>query len=240
MQCLISCEHASNRVPQRYARLFAGKENVLASHASYDAGAAKFARILAKQIHVPVYLGTISRQLVDLNRSRSNRKTLFTQYSRMLEQNERELLLQKYYQPYRQRIEDAVEAIIGKGKPVLHISIHSFTPVKKGTVRKADIGLLYDPARKGEKDLCAFLAVLLKQKAGPLRVRRNYPYLGKTDGFTSFLRKIYPAELYAGLEIEINQAFLLKSGNKKIKTINILTEGISHILQLNELAQLTD
>lgn len=239
MECIISCEHGSNRVPPRFARLFEGNEKVLSSHQSYDQGAAKLALRLAGQIHVPVYLGNISRLLVDLNRSRSNRKTLFTQYSRMLEQNERELLLRKYYQPYRQRIVDAVEAFTSKGNPVLHISIHTFTPVRNNKVRKADIGLLYDPTRKCEKDLSAFLASLLKQSAGLLRVRRNYPYLGKTDGFTSYLRKIYPADLYAGLEIEMNQAFLVKNDYKQKKTLNLIVEGISNILQLNEFAQLT-
>ncbi|MEO8932838.1 MAG: N-formylglutamate amidohydrolase, partial [Xanthomarina sp.] len=36
--------------------------------------------------------------------------------------------------------------------------------------------------------------------------RFNYPYLGKADGFTSYLRKQFPKN-YLGIEIEVNQKF---------------------------------
>ena len=238
MKCIISCEHASNRVPRQYTHVFAGKEKVLASHHAYDPGAAAIARKLAGRVQASVYLGSVTRLLIDLNRSPSNRKSLYTQYSRMLEQNDRDLLLKKYYHPYRENIENAVGAIIGEGMPILHISLHSFAPVKKGKARKADIGLLYDPARKCEKDLCVLIVGILKEALVGIRVRRNYPYLGKTDGFTSYLRKKYSAKLYAGIEIEINQALLLKKDNKKKKMLNVLGEGVSKILQVNEFSQL--
>jgi predicted N-formylglutamate amidohydrolase len=121
-------------------------------------------------------------------------------------EKDREWLLRKYYQPYREKVEMAVARMMQRGKPVLHLSIHSFTPVKNDTLRNADIGLLYDPARQCEKDLCTFLAKILKEEGVPLRVRKNYPYLGKTDGFASFFRTKYSAELYAGIEIETNQS----------------------------------
>ena len=240
MKCIVSCEHASNRVPPRFTHVFQGHEKVLASHQAYDYGAAELAHSLARQIHAPVYLGAISRLLIDLNRSPSNRKSLFTQYSRMLAQNERQQLLQKYFQPYREKVENAVDEIIGKGKPVLHVSVHSFASVKRGKTRKADIGLLYDPARKGEKDICAFIVKLLKKKMVELRVRRNYPYLGKTDGFTSYLRRKYSEKFYAGIEIEINQAFLLKNDNRTNKAVYFLKEGISTILQADMFSQLAN
>ena len=237
MKCIISCEHASNKVPPRFAHVFRGKEKVLFSHQAYDHGAAKLARSLAKKIDAQVYLGSISRLLIDLNRSQTNRKTLFTKYSRVLQQHDRELLVKNYYQPYRKKVEDAVEAITGMGKPVLHISVHSFAPVKKGKVRKADIGLLYDPARKYEEDLCTYIVGLLKQDEVKLRVRRNYPYLGKTDGFTSYLRRKHAAGFYVGIEVEVNQAILLKSNNKKGKAEKVLAEGLSTILQAGKFSQ---
>ena len=240
MKCIISCEHASNRVPPRFAHIFTGQGKVLTSHQAYDYGAAKLARSLAGQIHAPVYLGAISRLLIDLNRSPSNRKSLFTHYSRMLPQNERELLLQKYYLPYREKVENAVGEIIGKGKPVVHVSIHSFAPVKRGKTRKADIGLLYDPARKAEKDICAFMVQLLKKEVVSLRVRRNYPYQGKTDGFTSYLRRKYAAKFYAGIEIEINQDFLLQNDNNTKKVKYLLEKGISNMLQADTFSQLVN
>ena len=239
MKCIISCEHASNRVPPRFAQLFKGKEKVLCSHQAYDPGAANLARRLAGRIKSSVYLGSVSRLLIDLNRSPANRKSLYSSYSRKLEKNDRELLLQKYYSPYREKVDTAVGRIIDKDRPVLHISIHSFAPVKSGKVRKADIGLLYDPARTIEKEISGFLAGLLHEQVVSLRVRRNYPYLGKTDGFTSFMRRKYSAKLYAGIELEINQ-LLFSSGKSKIReTEDILVKGISNILKSRDFSKFT-
>jgi len=192
------------------------------------------ARRLGKNCRASVHLGSISRLLIDLNRSPTNRKTLYTPYSRKLQQDERELLLQKYYEPYRKKVTEEIDRVIWRGKPVLHISLHSFSPIKSGKMRKADIGLLYDPARWAEKHICSFLAKLLQDKTASLRVRRNYPYLGKTDGFTAFLRKKYPGNLYAGIEIEINQALLSASNEKKRKAQDIIADGIKTILKYQD------
>lgn len=238
MKCIVSCEHASNRLPSRYAALFQGKEKVLASHQSYDPGAAALARRLAKKFNASLHLGSISRLLIDLNRSPTNRKTLFSSYSGMLEPEERRRLQEKYYNPYRERLEKEIAFIIRKGRPVLHISVHSFVPVKGGKTRRADVSLLYDPARKYEKKMCGFLAEFLKEREPRLKIRRNYPYLGKTDGFTSFLRKQYSAKQYAGIEIEINQALLLKDDKKKRRAEQTLVEGIMEVLKTQDFSRL--
>jgi predicted N-formylglutamate amidohydrolase len=231
MKCIISCEHASNKVPRQYIHVFAGKEKVLASHQAYDPGAAAIARRLAGRVQASVYLGSVTRLLIDLNRSPANRKTLYTPYSRKLQHGDRKLLFSKYYRPYREIVEREINRFTAKVTPVLHISVHSFSPVKGGRVRKVDIGLLYDPARRNEKMICAYLASLLQEEKGILRVRRNYPYQGKTDGFTSFMRKKLPVKLYAGIEIEINQTLLSPGNKKKRKMEQLLEEGIKNILK---------
>ena len=229
MKCIISCEHASNRIPPHFAYLFDGKDNVKSSHRAYDAGAASLARRLAKRLNGSLHLGSISRLLIDLNRSQTNRRSLFSQYSGKLKKRDREMLLKKYHFPYRKRVEEEVGRIIAQGRPALHISIHSFCPVKDSKVRKADIGLLYDPARKSEKKICVLLGRFLHKEIMSLQVRRNYPYLGKSDGFTAFLRKQYTAEHYAGIEIEMNQGLLLSQRNRKEKVIETLIKGITII-----------
>ena len=55
----------------------------------------------------------------------------------------------------RARSERLVGNAIGRGRRVIHVSAHSFTPGLDGKVRTADVGLLYDPARPGEVRLCA-------------------------------------------------------------------------------------
>jgi len=238
MKGVFSCEHASNRVPRHFGHLFQGRDKILASHQAYDPGAAATARRIAKDCQSSVHLGSVTRLLIDLNRSPFNRKTLYTAYSRGLAQNDRELLYCKYYLPYRELVEREIGRFAAKGKPVLHISVHSFSPVKGGKVRKADVGLLYDPARRHEKVIGGYLAALLQEEMASLRVRRNYPYLGKTDGFTSFLRKKFSEKQYAGIEVELNLAFMSPGNKKKKKVEEVLAAGISNILRLKDFSQL--
>jgi len=95
---------------------------------------------------------------------------------------------------------------------VIHLSSHSFTPVLDGKVRNADVGLLYDPARSGEVELCRRWQTRLKAWAPEWKVRRNYPYTGRSDGFTAYLRRRFPADVYVGIELEINHKHVLNGG----------------------------
>jgi hypothetical protein len=49
----------------------------------------------------------------------------------------------------------------------------------------------------------------LHWEAPHLRVKKNYPYRGWTDGLTTTLRGKFPARRYVGIEIEVNQALAL-------------------------------
>ena len=49
-----------------------------------------------------------------------------------------------------------------------------------------------------------------------LRIRRNYPYLGKADGFVTHLRRRFKSEDYIGIELEMNQA-LVHAGRRDWK-----------------------
>lgn len=109
-------------------------------------------------------------------------------------------------------IPEAVSAgIIATGGQVLHLSIHSFTPILTGTARNADIGLLYDPKRPAEKQLCRKWQGSLVACCPELRIRRNYPYHGNADALVTSLRQRFPAENYLGIELEINQRYFLEN-----------------------------
>jgi hypothetical protein len=69
--------------------------------------------------------------------------------------------------------------------------------------------LLYDPGRAGERRTCARWKTALHEALPLLRVRRNYPYSGKDDGFIPFLRGRFRPSAYIGIEIEINQAIVV-------------------------------
>ena len=97
---------------------------------------------------------------------------------------------------------------------MIHISSHSFTPELYGRVRQADVGLLYDPGRRGEAKLCAQWKESLARMAPDLRVRRNYPYAGKGDGLTSYLRQQFRPTAYVGIELEVNQKIVFAAGRR--------------------------
>ena len=208
---LITCEHGGNRIPPRYCHLFAGCEELLQTHRGYDAGALVLARELAKALTGTLFVSTTSRLLIDLNRSIGHPR-LYSEATRDAPVMVRSEILEKYYLPHRSKVEADIAKAVARGRRVIHVASHSFTPEIEGTVRNADIGLLYDPARFGELELCCRWQAQLKVLAPHLKVRRNYPYAGKSDGLTAYLRRRFPAELYVGIELEINQRHVFNGG----------------------------
>lgn len=208
---LVTCEHGGNDIPPAYQALFRGRRDLLESHRGYDAGALDMARTLAAALNASLVSATVSRLLVDLNRSLGHPQ-LFSPATRGEPLQVRAAIVEGYYRPYRQEVEAWVRQWAGRGRRVIHLSSHSFTSELDGEVRRADAGLLYDPARPGEKALCARWKAALAHRAPALRVRRNYPYAGRGDGLTSHLRRRFQPGEYLGIELEINQAMVAAGG----------------------------
>ena len=134
-------------------------------------------------------------------------------------------MLERYYQPYRVWLETHVREAIARGERVLHVSAHSFTPQLHGVVRRADVGLLYDPRRALELRFCRAWQQAIEAASPGIRVRRNYPYRGYDDGLTTYLRTLFPAGRYAGIEIEVNQKFRLGDARawRAVRTVLVTT-----------------
>jgi len=208
---LISCEHGGNRVPPRYLPLFASESTLLTTHRGYDIGILPFARRLSRELAAPLHAATVTRLLVDLNRSRQS-PTLFSPLSRPLPDSERAAILRRYYDPYRQQVTATATRLQENGGRVVHLSVHSFTPILDGRERRVDIGLLYDPSRDEERLFCHKWQLLLQQRARQLRVRCNAPYRGVSDSLVKALRNHFAPESYLGIELEINQRYPLQGG----------------------------
>ena len=210
---LITCEHGGNRIPASYQRFFRGRRALLDSHRGYDPGALVMAKALARAFKAPLVTSTVSRLLVDLNRSIGHPQA-FSVATRDAPAELRAKIVERHYRPYRLQVERLVRQLASRGRRVIHISSHSFTPELDGKVRLADVGLLYHPGRHGEARLCARWKASLAAFAPELRVRRNYPYAGKGDGLTSHLRLRFPSNAYVGIELEINQSIVLAAGRR--------------------------
>lgn len=210
---LVTCEHGGNRIPAPYRRLFVGQQALLESHRGYDAGALVLAKELAHSCQAPLVASTTSRLLVDLNRSIGNR-TLFSAATRGASADARAQIVEEHYRPHRDRVEEMVAQAVSLAQRVIHVASHSFTPELDGKARSADVGLLYDPRRRGEVEMCARWRDSLVALAPELRVRRNYPYAGKGDGLTSHLRTLFTESQYVGVELEVNQRFVAEGGRR--------------------------
>ena len=218
---MITCEHASNALPDFVLRAFRDSDGipdeVLASHRGYDIGAYKIFSILVKRLKPDFHSASkFSRLVVDMNRS-STSKSFYSEYTSSLPSTVKARML-SLWEKYREKIESFVAGKIpekqrkaAKEAPlkVIHLGIHSFTPVLNGVERDADVGILYDPSRPSEAKIAEILIKNILDREPSLRIRKNYPYLGKSDGLTTTLRQKFGPS-YAGLEIEINQKLLSK------------------------------
>ena len=206
---IFTCEHGGNDIPPEYLDCFDGGQAILSSHRGYDPGTLELASRFAETFSAPLHYSTTTRLLVELNRSVRNRRVLFSSFTKRLSPEMKEAILRDFYFPYRKRVEDAIAGWVGSGGTVLHLSVHSFTPVLDGRARNADIGLLYDPGRGPEKEFSLRYGEEIIRLDRTVRVRRNYPYRGIADGFTTYLRSRFPGGSYLGIELEVNQKFPL-------------------------------
>ncbi len=207
MKLVFTCEHGGNSIPEKYQSLFVNANDALNSHRGIDYGSLDLFEF-CKSLSDFSKSNTVSRLLIELNRSKHHPK-LFSEFSASLTTENKSKLISEFYDPYRDKIEEEILRLIKIGEEVVHLSFHSFTPILNGEIRNTDIGILYDPSRNSEKLISKQLKQNLLAELPDFRIRYNYPYLGTADGFTTYLRKKFPQN-YTGIELEINQKFILE------------------------------
>ncbi len=222
-QLLITCEHGGNRIPRILAPLFFEAGEALTGHRGWDPGALGVARTMAARLRAPLEYATLSRLVVDLNRSPGH-PHVFSEFTKALNPDRRARALLLYHTPYRQKVDGLVGAWLQRGRDVVHVSVHSFTPVLHGVRRTADLSLLYDPAREAERALASRWVRALSEALPELAIRRNQPYRGTSDGVTTWLRRHGPS--YRGIEVEINQRLLDAWGAFPDRFADALARGL--------------
>jgi predicted N-formylglutamate amidohydrolase len=222
---IITSEHGGNRVPVPYRPLFRGQSALLDSHRGYDPGSLVMAKALASAFAAPLVASTVSRLVIDLNRSIGHPQ-LFSAVTRAAPAQTRAQIVEDHYRPHRTQVESLVRQAVARGHRVIHISSHSFTAELDGKVRGTDVGLLYHPSRRREVEVCARWKDTLAALAPELRVRRNYPYAGKADGLTSHLRTRFVPGDYVGIELEVNQGIVFAAGRRWTALRRILIDSL--------------
>jgi len=143
---VITCEHATNDLPEGYSWTDHDQRYFVDEHWGLDIGALQMAKELAQELKCVFVQSLYSRLLIDPNRSIVS-DTLFRKYgdgkevdlNKDLTFEEEQKRIRKYYLPYY----DALREISTKVDPAYILSIHSFTAMYQGERRPMEIGVLY-------------------------------------------------------------------------------------------------
>ncbi len=225
---LITCEHAVNTIPERYKTIFETADGLLNTHRGIDFGSDNIARHLSRAFNCKLFTAETSRLLIDFNRSLGH-SNCFSEISRELAPVEKERIINDYYLSYRNAVKEYLSANINKGFQVIHLSIHSFTPILHDAPRQTEFGLLYDPKRASEKAIARAWQREFRKLEKEWRIRLNYPYKGTADGFTTALRRDFDDMSYIGIEVECNQA-LTQNESSLRKIRHLLEKSLRPIL----------
>jgi predicted N-formylglutamate amidohydrolase len=198
---LLTCEHASNRLPEGWH--WPDEDRWLVNtHWAIDLGIAQITRALADELGATAVLSRFSRLIVDPNRpvgSDSQFRLVADGRDVALNLNldpaERAHRIERLYDPFH----GAIERQLRQHEGSLVLSLHSFTPVYENSpARWMELGILFDR----EDALARRLAPCIKRQG--LMVALNEPYTGKGG-------MMYSAQSHAdrtgrrALEIEIRQ-----------------------------------
>jgi predicted N-formylglutamate amidohydrolase len=186
---VLVCEHASNRMPERYRRLGLSEHDLL-RHIAWDMGALEVAQACAERLDAPLISATYSRLLLDLNRPLDADDSIVVHSEDTpipgnceLAADERRLRHDAIYQPFHHALEQLIDARVARGQATTLLSMHSFTPSYHGVARPWHVGVLAEHDRRLADDLLAAF------RADPaLCVGDNLPYAPKQGVYHSMDR----------------------------------------------------
>lgn len=180
---VISCDHASNRVPEAINNGDLGLgEPDMQRHIAYDVGAAGVSRHLAELLNAPLILSRFSRLVIDPNRGEDDPTLVMQLYdgtiiaaNRGLGEDDLAARINQLHRPYHAAFAKLMAA---RKNPIL-IAIHSFTPQLAGHPKRPwQVGVLFV---KEDQRLSTPLIDLLRAE-DDICVGVNEPYDGHLPG----------------------------------------------------------
>jgi len=225
---VITCEHASNELPDGYVWTENDRTHFVDDHWGWDAGSLDVGMYLAKELKCVLVYSLYSRLLLDVNRSTSA-DTLFrtegdghiVDLNKNLTYEEEEKRIIKYHHTYYH----ALREISLKIDPLYIFSVHSFTPVYEGQARSLEVGILVNYSEELAEKVCDGIQ---KKKHN---IAINEPYDGKQglNALDTLLFAKYPVKRQ-GIQFEFRND-LLKDSKKalklKIDTLEVIKEACS-------------
>jgi len=203
---LLTCDHASNRVPRALARLGLA-DGALAQHIGWDIGAAAVTRALAGRLGAPAVLSGYSRLVIDCNRDPADQSSIPVESdqvavpgNRGLNQAARAARRAALFAPYHAAIAERLAAVRASGEVPALVSIHSFTPEMGGVTRPWQVGVLWDVDDRISTPLIAAL------RAAGLTVGDNQPYSARHPaGYTQRHHALERGLPHVAIEVRQNE-----------------------------------
>jgi predicted N-formylglutamate amidohydrolase len=182
-RCLVTCDHASNRVPVEVAGGDLGiAAEDMARHIAWDVGAQGVALALGAALDATVICSDFSRLVIDPNRGEEDPTLVMKLYdgtiipaNRHVDADEVARRLDRLYRPYHA----ALTRLAARRADTVIVAIHSFTPCLRARApRPWHVGVLYAPR---DARLSRRLIARLQAEAD-LCVGDNEPYAGALPG----------------------------------------------------------
>jgi predicted N-formylglutamate amidohydrolase len=147
---LITCDHASNRIPRSLANLGLDQAS-LSRHIAWDIGCAQLSRRLSELLDAPAILGGFSRLVIDLNRHLNDPTSIPPVSDNVRIPGNRDILhthaaqrIEELFVPYHNALSTMLgEMHVSRGVPVI-MAMHSFTPVWGHFERPWHVGVLWN------------------------------------------------------------------------------------------------
>jgi predicted N-formylglutamate amidohydrolase len=191
---LLTCEHASGRIPKRFGKLGLTIAELNGAKDLYDPGSLELARKMAQLLNCSLLTSNVSRLVIDYNRRLDMKgvaKNTYHAPALKLEllteikgaetrvpipMNHRERASAKmryhtYVEPYKNAGVKLATKLAQLHGTCIVFSVHSFYPLYNGSVRTVDVDIMFDVAKKLGTRIARAAAGLTT-----LRVATNKPW----------------------------------------------------------------
>lgn len=225
---LITCDHASNRVPDWVAGGDLGIDPAdMARHIAYDVGAAGLTCALADRMHAPAILSDFSRLVIDPNRGEDDPTLIMRLYdgtvipaNRRLTAEDATARLNRLHRPYHA----ALAVLAGQHSARAICAIHSFTPQLKGRPpRPWQVAVLHS-----HRDSRLAIPLIARLRGMGFCCGDNQPYNGHLDGDSIDRHALAPSRPNVLIEVRND---LIRDGAGQAEWATILHRALDGLLE---------
>jgi len=187
---VLVCDHASNRIPEKYGDLGLNAEE-RSSHIAWDPGALAVSQALSELLGATLVESTVSRLVIDTNRDLDAPDLIWTlsEATRIaanenISAAERQFRIDTYHRPFHDTVEAVLADRLAAGRETILVCVHSFTPVFLGKARPWPIGLIHGR----DQAFTRALQLALADDSPDINIGWNEPYAA-LNGVTLTLEK---------------------------------------------------